>query len=184
MSKKSKLFKEARTQQVWNSLSFWSNTFFPYFAQRKRLGTLTISAVTPTASYFTVHIEGITVKTSWFLKTSPKDEITGNVLDIFVQWHMHNCANMSNLNRRRAKKMNVSVFLNMWGLENRFQMQNINCRLKSPADFMASQSATKYFTLNAKKKARIICNNQWLLLIPTAVVLKCGDTWYHCSFPV
>lgn len=52
---------------------------FSPFAQRKGLGTLTISAVTPITSYFTVHKEEITVETSWFLKSSPEYEITGNV---------------------------------------------------------------------------------------------------------
>lgn len=32
-----------------------------------------------------VHKEEITVKTSWFLKTNPEYEITGNVLNICVQ---------------------------------------------------------------------------------------------------
>lgn len=45
-------------------LAFLKQYLFPPFAQRKRLGTLTISAVTPIASYFAAHIEGITVKTS------------------------------------------------------------------------------------------------------------------------
>lgn len=58
---------------------------FSPFAQRKGLGTLTISAVTPITSYFTVHKEEITVETSWFLKSSPEYEITGNVLNICVQ---------------------------------------------------------------------------------------------------
>ena len=119
--------------------------FFPPFAQRKRLGKLTISAITPITSYFTVHKGERTVKISWVLKTSPEYEITGNVLNIFVQWHTDNCADMSNLNKGMVYKMNISVYLNTWCFENRFQMQNINCRLKSSADFMASQNVTEYF---------------------------------------
>lgn len=60
-------------------------TLFSPFAQRKGLGTRSISAVTPITSYFTVHKEEITVETSSFLKTSPEYEITGNVLNICVQ---------------------------------------------------------------------------------------------------
>lgn len=59
--------------------------FFHPFAQRKRLDILPVSAITPITSYFTVHKEEVTAKTSWFLKTSPQYEIIGNVLNIFVQ---------------------------------------------------------------------------------------------------
>lgn len=64
---------------------FFEAILFSPFAQRKGLGTYTISAVTPITSYFMVHKEEITVKTSWFLKTNPEYEITGNVLNICVQ---------------------------------------------------------------------------------------------------
>lgn len=132
-------------------------TPFSPFAQRKGLGTLSISAVTPITSYFTVHKEEITVEISSFLKTSPEYEITGNVLNICVQWHMHCCTNMSNLNRERARKMSISVYLYTGGLETHFKCRTETARLKA---LKISRLLRKYFTLNGKKKGRINCNSQ------------------------
>ena len=56
-----------------------------YIFDQRRFGRFTNSVITPRSSYFTVQREEITVKASWFLKTGPEYEITGNVLNISVQ---------------------------------------------------------------------------------------------------